>query len=184
MTITMSSPYPPGVKLFEYHRITEQVLAGRNPLMACDVELLCGAGVTHILDLREAAEWQPPNIGQEAVDFQHARGVRRKHLPIPDFQTPQAEDFAAAVAFLEETLQDPAAQVYIHCRAGMERTPTILIAYFALQWETDCAETLRRLKAKRSIFQPLEWQYAAVERWLKGQRKVEGGETNPQPGSF
>src|SRR5690606_19313446 len=34
--------------------------AGRNPLSERDVEDLAEAGVTHVLDLREEAEWEGP----------------------------------------------------------------------------------------------------------------------------
>lgn len=164
----MPSEYPPGIRPFEYDRITDRVLAGRNPLLQADIERLLQEGVTHILDLREAQEWMPPNIGKEAVDFQHICGLQRKHLPIPDFTTPDQEDFTAAVIFLVKTLRVPNAQVYVHCRAGMERTPTILVAYFALEWETSSAETLARLQQARPKFQPLPHQWEAVNVWLAG----------------
>lgn len=162
----MSREYPFGIKPFEYDHLTTQVLAGRNPLVRADVERLLAEGVTHLLDLREPHEWMPPNIGNEAVEFQHVCGLQRKHLPIPDFSAPDNEDFAEASAFLSETLRDPNAQVYIHCRAGMERTPTILVAYFAVEWKASCRETLTRLQQARPKFQPLPHQWDAVEAWL------------------
>lgn len=152
---------------FEYNRITSQVLAGRNPLTAEDMRRLCAEGVTHVLDLRQPAEWMPPNVGQEAVAYQFTNGICRRHLPIDDFSAPDSEHFEAAVAFLEEALSDPAAQVYVHCRAGMERTPTILIAYFATRNGTSCQEALIELQKARSRFQPLPHQVAAVEAWLQ-----------------
>jgi protein tyrosine phosphatase (PTP) superfamily phosphohydrolase (DUF442 family) len=163
----VTEAYPPGVKPFEYDRITERLLAGRNPLNTADVERLQAEGVTHILDLREPHEWQPPYIGQAALSAAESCGITRRHLPIRDTGTPQPKDFEAAVAFLTEMLLSPDTQVYVHCRAGMERTAVILIAYFARQWEADCAETLRRLQRARPKFQPLAWQYEAVEAWLK-----------------
>jgi protein-tyrosine phosphatase len=156
---------------FDYDRITERILAGECPCCTADVERLLKEGVTHILDLRQDEEWMSSWGACEAVALQAARGIQRKPLPILDFTPPLPKDFAAAVAFLEAVLQDPAAQVYVHCHAGMQRTPTILIAYFALQWGTSCAETLKRLAMARPVFEPMEEQMKAVECWLKGDQE-------------
>ena len=155
------------VPAFEYNRITAQILAGRNPLTAADMQRLCAEGVTHVLDLRESSEWMPPNVGQEAIEYQIAKGIHRRNLPITDFTAPDTDHFGTAVAFLEEALTDPNAQVYVHCRAGMERTPTILIAYFAVQNGTSCQEALVELQKARSRFQPLSHQVQAAESWLQ-----------------
>ena len=57
--------------------------------------------------------------------------VLRRHIPVVDMGPPTPDQFDEAVAFLEETLQEPANVVYVHCRAGAERTAAILVAFHA-----------------------------------------------------
>lgn len=163
----MQDQIPTTIPPFEYNRINARILAGRNPLTVEDMECLHKEGVTHVLDLRESHEWMPPRMGEAAVAYQMQNGLRRCHLPIVDVSAPQPQAFETAVAFLEEALSEPDTQVYVHCRAGMERTAAVLMAYFAICEGTSCHIALQGLQRSRAKFQPLRHQVQAVETWLR-----------------
>jgi len=145
--------------------IDHGLLAGRNPLTALDAEWLVARGVTHVLDLREPAEWAPPRFGQDALDALAGR-IDRRHIPVVDMGPPTPAQFDEAVAFLTETLGEPDALVYVHCRAGAERTAAILVAFHARRNRMGYDEALRDLQSRRPLLCPLPNQEAATRRWL------------------
>ena len=154
----------PGLPPFEFSRVSHRILAGRNPLTAVDVETLLAQGVTHFLDLRESREWQPPRHGYEAVAEIERRGLTRLHLPVVDSGVPTATDLDRAIWFLDEALANPQAQVYIHCRAGIERTSAVLTAYHARRLRMTYDEALAQLRRQRPTLRP--HGDAVVRRWL------------------
>jgi predicted protein tyrosine phosphatase len=151
---------------FRHYAALERVRVGRNPLTAEDAGALVEAGITHVLDLREEREWSPPNPGEEAVRELERLGVKRQSVPIPDFTAPGREQLAAACAFLEEALSDPAARVFVHCWAGRERSGAILTAFHARRTGLECDAALAELQAGCPTLRPLAHQLAAVREWL------------------
>jgi protein-tyrosine phosphatase len=160
---------------FENDWITDRLKAGRNPLTADDVRSLAEDGITHVLDLREPHEWEPPRLGQEALDEMAARGLERLHLPIEDVSPPTLETLDTAVAFIDDALMNPAARVYVHCRAGMERTACVLVAWHARAHGVDYDTALAALRRGRPVLSPLPDQTAVTREWIA--RNVEGRET-------
>jgi ADP-ribosyl-[dinitrogen reductase] hydrolase len=146
--------------------VTDRILAGRNPLTGRDMELLCGMGITHVLDLRESREWAGPKFGIEALDEVERLGLQRLHVPVCDTKPPTSEDLDHAYRFLEATLTKENARVYVHCRAGMERTAAILVAYYARHNGVSYEEALAFVKRGRPVLGPLPDQEKVVRRWL------------------
>lgn len=154
----------PGLPPLEYNQVADRLWAGRNPLTSVDVEQLAGLGVTHILDLREPWEWQAPRFGDEALSELVRRRVTRHHLPVPDAGVPTAAQFEQAFIFLRGALRDPQFQVYVHCRAGIERTSAVLVAYLGRTWSLDYNQALSALQKGRPTLRRHGEQ--AVREWL------------------
>jgi ADP-ribosyl-[dinitrogen reductase] hydrolase len=85
-----------GLPAFNFDWVTDQIMAGRNPLTRRDVEIVKALGITHILDLREPREWAAPKHGAEAVDQIQSCGLQRLHLPIVDMGESTADDLDRA----------------------------------------------------------------------------------------
>lgn len=156
----------PGLPAFGFDWLDDRLAAGRNPLSARDVQTLKHAGISHILDLRETSEWSAPHLGLDAVEAMDGAGITRLHLPVVDMNAPCRADFDAAWAWIESVLGDPNAKIYLHCRAGMERTAAIVGALEAKRAGLSFDEALAKLKRKRSIFAPLPPQRRAARAWL------------------
>jgi atypical dual specificity phosphatase len=152
---------------FNSHEVAERIIAGRNPLTRQDVQLLAAQGVTHILDLREAHEWAPPKFGGEALEEIVHCGLHRLSLPVVDTGPPTAHELETACRFIEAALVEEGSCIFVHCRAGMERTAAILTAFYARHHGTGYDEALATLKAKRPILEPLPNQERAVRGWLQ-----------------
>jgi len=158
----------PGLPRFVVWRLAPGLLAGRNPLSERDVSDLAAEGVTHVLDLREEAEWAGRGRhGGEALAALAARRIERKHVPVGDFSPPSAEDFATACDWLDEVASLPGTVVFAHCRAGLQRTPTVLAAWLARREGIDFDAALERLKLDGYPGEPISDQRAAALDWLR-----------------
>lgn len=156
----------PGLPALNFDWVAERILAGRQLLTAHDIDRMAALGITHVLDLREAREWTRPKLGEEALAEIERLGLQRLNLPIRDTTEPRPEDLDSACRFLEEALASADHRVYVHCRAGMERTAAILIAYYARHHGVAYEEALASLQEGRSELGPLPGQERVVRQWL------------------
>jgi ADP-ribosyl-[dinitrogen reductase] hydrolase len=157
----------PGLKPFEYDQLHDQMFAGRNPLTARDVGVLRSLGVTHIVDLREPREWSTPKFGADALEAIDSCGINRVNLVVHDMGAPDHQTINTACDWIERALRDDNAKVYIHWRAGMERTAAILIAHHVRKHGGSYEEALETLRGARSILNPLPNQESSVRNWMK-----------------
>lgn len=154
----------PGLPPLAVHGVENQLLAGRNPLTVVDVVELQARGVTHVVDLREDAEWSAPGrFGAEAVAELDVRGIKRLAVPVRDQAAPPGHVLEAAVRWIRDALKAPDAKVFVHCRAGRERTGAVLAAYLvSCGAPLDAALTMLRSRCGAA---PLPAQVAAVREW-------------------
>jgi protein-tyrosine phosphatase len=110
--------------------IVTNLLIGEYPTPG-DVPWLCAAhGVTAVLSLQDDADLASKGLELAELEYAYrAHGVRFERLPVPDCDT----DFLAArldliVAALTQLIAGGAC-VYLHCNAGMNRAPTVAIAF-------------------------------------------------------
>jgi len=110
-------------------------------------------GVTHIVDLREEAS--------DDADALEEIGFRWRRIPIADRHAPTDDQLADIIAWLDADADPNVDQaVYVHCHAGLGRTPTIAIALL-MQHDLKLAEAHRMVFAARPESAPttrqLEW---------------------------
>jgi ADP-ribosyl-[dinitrogen reductase] hydrolase len=157
----------PGLPGFHCHQAAPGVLYGRNPLTAGDVGDLQRAGVRKVLDLRENKEWDSDYLfGREAVAALSWSGIERVAVAIVDGEAPSAEDLDFTWKLLSAA--DPGLPLYVHCRAGIERTGSVIGAFVARQRGISLHQALDRLAAEGCRLSPLPHQIAAARQWLGG----------------
>ena len=160
----------PGLPRFEFGPAGPGLLAGRNPLAGKDVQELLDNGVSAVLDLRKEIEWTKPKVyGREAVAAIEWCGITRLNLAIVDGGPPREEDLDTAWEFLQRhTSQgaDSRQRVFVHCRAGLERTGAVLVAFVARREGLEYETALDRIRESGWWVRPLGAQRRAVERWL------------------
>jgi len=156
----------PGLPRFEIHELNERLLAGRNPLSAIDAQRLVDAGVTHVVDLREPQEWEAAGrFGRGAVEELGVLGIGRLHVPVTDGGAPSTGALDAAVRWISRVTEQDGSRIFVHCRAGQERTAAVLAAYIASHWVLTLDQAIDWLAAQYGG-RPLPPQEQAVREWL------------------
>lgn len=84
-------------------------------------ERLSKLGVRHIVDLREDQEKSNDNPPSEDCRVQF------HELPLTDDTAPSIETFTSAISLIDDLLKE--GKVYIHCRLGTGRAPTIVVGW-------------------------------------------------------
>jgi len=137
------------------------VLFGGNPLTCDDVAKLVANGVTHLIDLREQWEWMGPGRdGAEAILALEDANVERLWLPTCDGGNPTSDTLERAVLFIDAAVV--AGKVFVHCRAGRERTGAVLLA-----WTLSRGGDANRLRERAPLLRPLAGQQQAVYDWWR-----------------
>jgi len=123
---------------FEYNFITEQILLGTNA--CCMVHFdkgLIEMGVTGDISLEE----ERLDAAQGAEFF--------LWLPVKDHTPPSMAQLRVGTHTLRE-LVDSGEKVYVHCRNGHGRGPSLVVAYFILLGD-DFETAHAKVKEKRSV---------------------------------
>ncbi|GAB4819964.1 hypothetical protein N2152v2_007010 [Parachlorella kessleri] len=120
-----------------YHSITPLVIVGSQPQRADDIDqLIDEAGVGTILNLQEDKDMQYWGVDiRQLLDRAQQRDVKLLRTPARDFDPHSLRAMLpAAVAALERAKQS-GGKVYVHCTAGLGRSPAVAIA--SLYWFGD-----------------------------------------------
>lgn len=156
----------PILRHFTCDEIAPGVFAGRAPIFRRDVWRLRALGITHILDLREDHEWDGPGRrGSSAIQEIDRLGLPRFSVAIRDMGTPSARHLDQAVAFIDAALH-LGGKVYVHCRAGVQRTGAIAAAWYARQQGCTVDEAIELLRQRRPDLEPMVFQMKAARDWL------------------
>jgi atypical dual specificity phosphatase len=168
-----------GMPPFEVCRLSPRLSTGCAPLTELDVLELLDAGVTHLLDLRERHEWAAPGrLGKAAVHALPLAGIVRSELPMPDAEAPAIELLWRAHDWFRLALAQPGSRLFVHCRAGIERTGTVLLAWTAWYERLSLEAALAELRRRAPRLRPLPHQIDAVAHWLAKAKAPRGQHTD------
>jgi hypothetical protein len=142
--------------------VTPALLVGPS-ITAADVPRLRRAGVRGILSLQEPG----PDIRVEAIERVRAAclaapPIAWRNVPVRDY------DPADLVARLPDALAAlrelaPRGPVYLHCCEGVNRAPSVAVAFLVLACEHPLDDALALLRAAHPVARP----YDAFLDWLR-----------------
>ena len=117
----------------QYDNILTNLFVGSYPATGNDIHRLKDAGVAHVLNLQSDDDFDYLGVDWAALRAHYfAAGLKVQRVPIQDFDDDDLLDkLPAAVDTLTELVQ-PGRPVYVHCTAGVNRSPSVVIAY--LHW--------------------------------------------------
>lgn len=148
---------------FGFAEVGDNLVMGAYPQDADDVAELVAAGVTRVFNLVQDLEYDPG--GRDAcVTALAGAGIQERRVELVDYGslTPaQIEASAQAVlAWLDE-----GERVYVHCRAGWQRSATVVAAIVALREGVAPPAALDILRGRKPTANPLPHQRADLYRW-------------------
>jgi protein-tyrosine phosphatase len=149
---------------FGFAEVGVDLLMGAYPQDADDVAALRDAGVTAVFNLVQDVEYQVDG-GREACAAALAQaGIREQRIELVDYGNLLADHIEHAATTVLAWL-DAGERVYVHCRAGMQRSAVVATAIVALHEGLDPLEALRRVRERNPQANPLAHQRQDLLRW-------------------
>jgi protein-tyrosine phosphatase len=145
--------------------VADGLMTGSYPCDAGDVDRLVADGVTRVLNLCEDAEYEDGS--RAAVEAALAlRGIEERRFEIVDYGRlmPAALELSArqVVAWLDE-----GRRVYVHCRAGWQRSTAVAAAALSLRDGIAPEHALAQIKRRKPSAEPLPHQLEDLHRWWR-----------------
>jgi protein-tyrosine phosphatase len=100
------------------YAITKSLIVGRNE-GRLSLQQLKDSGITAIVNVRQASNFTEAYI----------KGFRYLHIPTSSESPPTLSKLIRCASFVDEEIRKRDGKVYIHCRHGLRRGPSIAIAY-------------------------------------------------------
>lgn len=145
----------------EYSQITENIFVGTN--LCCTTsphaQVLTDLGITAEVDMEEERTASPPKIDIYLW------------LPTKDHTAPKQDQLDAGVALIEKAV-NMNRKIYIHCKLGHGRGPTMAAAYFIFKGSTT-EEAIDKIKQKRSEIHLEEVQKQVLNDYFRRIREDE-----------
>ncbi|MFT7622997.1 MAG: protein-tyrosine phosphatase [Myxococcota bacterium] len=153
---------------FDASELTPELWVGSYPQSPTDVLHLKAAGITAILNLQSDDDFRQKSIQWGLFwNFYVKQGMEVVRHPITDFDPqPLLEELPAAVERLN-ALVAKGHKVYVHCTAGINRSPSVCIGFLSKYRDMDVAAANELVKGIR----PNVYPYPEV---LKGWTRILG----------
>jgi atypical dual specificity phosphatase len=143
--------------------VHDRLVVGAVPLDASDVHLLAACGVTRVLNLVEDREYQP-GARDDVTRALAAAGIVEERRSSEDFGS-LSTTLLGEASQLVNTWLDEGEVVYLHCRAGWQRSATVAGAVLAARLGVEPDEALRRIQERKPTAQPLPHQRQSLLAW-------------------
>ena len=151
---------------FSFSEVAENLVMGAYPQDAEDVAALRADGITRVFNVVQDVEYDPGARDACSAALAEA-GMKERRLELVDYGSlpaPQIEEAAqAVVAWL-----DAGERVYVHCRAGWQRSAVIVAAFLVLRESMTPRQALAVMRERRPQADPLPHQRADLLDWWRG----------------
>jgi atypical dual specificity phosphatase len=142
-----------------------QLIVGAVPLDRRDVRRLSQLGVERVLNLVQDEEYQP---GARAAvgDSLEKAAIEERRFATVDYGGLTPELLDDAVTAVNAWLDD-GRTVYLHCRAGWQRSAAVAAAVIATRDNVDVDDAVATVHARKPSADPLPHQREDLRRWWK-----------------
>ncbi len=155
---------------FGFAEVADDLLIGAYPQDRDDVAALRDAGVTRVLNLVQDVEYDPG--GRDACrSALREAGIDEHRVQIVDYGNLLPGQIELATHACMDWLEQ-GERVYVHCRAGMQRSATVAAALVMLRdGVADAEQALERIRSRKPDANPLSHQRRDLARWWKRRRR-------------
>lgn len=153
--------------------VADGLLIGAFPLDAQDVAALQAAGVTQLVNLCEDGEYED---GERAALEQAlgAAGMTERRLQCTDHGNLLPGALEQASSLVLDQL-DAGARVYLHCRAGWQRSAAVAAAVLSRRDDLEVDAALGVVKSAKPSADPLPHQIEDLRRWWTARQPQDAG---------
>ncbi len=139
-----------------FDRVTDDIVVGACPTDQQDLERLHQLGVTAVLTLQSDHDLATRQIDWRTMKhFYLQYGLVVRRVPIIDFDDHDLTDrMPAAVQALQRMIL-AGHQVYVHCTAGKQRSPSVVICYLAWHRRRSLKQSIQLVLASHSCAPPI-----------------------------
>jgi predicted protein tyrosine phosphatase len=150
-------------RTYGYGEVHPGLIVGAYPLDRGDVNQLRLMQVDRVLNLVEESEYQPGD--REAIEEAYAsHGILETRQNLIDFGHLPTDQLDAAVSTLVDWLEDDR-RVYVHCRAGWQRSAAVASGAVAVIRGISIEEALASVQGQKPSADPLPHQRADLRAW-------------------
>jgi atypical dual specificity phosphatase len=155
---------------YGFEEVGDGLLMGAYPQDAEDVAALAATGVTRVFNLVSDLEYDPG--ARDACEAALAgAGIEERRIELEDFGNLPPEAIETAVQTVLAWL-DEGQCVYVHCRAGWQRSATVIAAIVALREQVTLLEALNLMRQRKPTANPLSHQLEDLLRWWQQRSSV------------
>jgi protein tyrosine phosphatase (PTP) superfamily phosphohydrolase (DUF442 family) len=155
-------PRVTGKPVMRYSKITDNVYVGPQ-YKASGLQWLDDEGINAVINMR--IEYDNAEHGLAPDEY--------LYLPTIDDDAPTIEHLEEGVAFCERIIAD-GGKVYIHCKGGIGRAPTMAAAYFISQGMSidEALELIRKTRPFIKVMPPQMAQLNVFEERLNNEKEA------------
>ena len=148
---------------YGYAPVHPHLWVGAVPLDARDVDALARTGIGRVMNLVEDGEY--PDGARFEVEIAYAENdIEEARLALVDFGHLAPDALSAATAQVERWLTG-GHRVYLHCRAGWQRSASVAAALIADREGVGIETALERLRGRKPTADPLPHQREDLIAW-------------------
>jgi protein-tyrosine phosphatase len=151
---------------FGHAEVAPDLLMGAYPQDAADVAALRAAGVTRVFNLVQDREYELEDGRAACAAALAQAGIGERRLEIVDYGGLLPGQLELAVAAVLGWL-DEGERVYVHCRAGWQRSAAVAAGVVALRDGIALEEALDRIRERKPTADPLPHQREDLLRWWR-----------------
>lgn len=150
---------------YGYASVHERLIVGAFPLDEGDVRMLAALGVSRVLNLVEDVEY-PRGARRRVERALEQAGIVELRLSTEDYGGLSPELLEQATAQVNSWLDD-GETVYLHCRAGWQRSAAVAAGSIAIRDRVDLDSALAHVQRLKTTADPLPHQRDDLSRWYE-----------------
>lgn len=132
-----------------YNEVYPNILIGDAPTAMC-TNMLKRMGVTHVVNAAQGTDRNYGFVNTNKGYYEHA-GIKFLGIPALDMMSFKLDPYFKEVTDFIEKAMNTGGKVLVHCRCGISRSSTLVLAYLMMNRGMTAQEATRVVRAQREI---------------------------------
>lgn len=151
---------------YGFAEVAEGLVVGAYPQDARDVAELRDEGITRVFNLVRDLEYEEEGGRAACAAALAAAGIEEERVEVEDYGSLLPGQIERAVGVVGAWLDD-CERVYLHCRAGWQRSAAVAAGVVAVRDGVGIDGALVRIRERKPTAEPLRHQRADLARWWR-----------------